>query len=190
VAFGIVLLYGGLLIKNAWVRSHAAPEVLWTSGGQLRVDQLRGVPYLGRILASVKDTYGGSRGWVSGNLAITPRGIDFLPGFFARGDGVQATHIPWGAVNEDQDSARAPELRNRSGALSGERLLCRLRSARWTQTRTSASEHASTNGVNRTPADLLPHMSLTNTGVPAVLTAETVRAGPIRASRPPEIMRQ
>jgi hypothetical protein len=71
---------------------------LWTSGGQFRVNQLRGVPYFGRILALTKDTYAGSRGWVVGNLVITPQGIDFSPSYFARNDGVQATHIPWGAI--------------------------------------------------------------------------------------------
>lgn len=98
VAVSVALFYGGFRVKSAWRRSHAAPDVLWTSGGQFRADQLRGAPYLGRILASTKDTYGGSRGWVVGNLAITQRGIDFSPSYFSKGDGVQGTHIPWGAV--------------------------------------------------------------------------------------------
>jgi hypothetical protein len=99
VAAGVVLLYGGLLINLAWVRSHAAPGVLWTSGVQFRVDQLRGVPYLGRILASVRDQYRGSRGWVSGNVAVTAQGIDFSPGYFARSERVEEAHIPWIAVS-------------------------------------------------------------------------------------------
>jgi hypothetical protein len=88
------------LIKDAWVRSHAAPEVLWTSTGQFRVDQLRGVPFIGRTLASVRASYRGSRGWVTGNLAVTTDGIDFSPGHVAKSEGVQAAHIPWVAVGK------------------------------------------------------------------------------------------
>jgi hypothetical protein len=100
VALLVILLFGGVLIKDAWVRSHAAPEVLWTSTGQFRVDQLRGAQFIGRMLAPVRDSYRGSRGWVTGNLAVTTEGIDFSPGHLARSEGVQAAHIPWVALSK------------------------------------------------------------------------------------------